>query len=500
MASIAGQWWQNLSLARADLSHVLAHVPLLAGCPPPPSTRATLLLHASVALAVCGFARDFFAEAAGLPPDTGAAARRFVVGNALRRAPAGQRDPQLHPRPRHRAREFVHAVLTAYAVLRWRRRGHWRWLAAAAAAILAATFSKEVGIVIAGGTAILVGFGVRPPEATAFANGRAGARNWSRRGFDAGLARRFISRACWPPCLTGVVLHRLGSTLSSGTVGHALWQSLHDIRLPWHLLTEARVFWMYAWRVVLPIRLCSDHQIAWTVSASDRIAWLAAAGVVAVLAGTVVLWCRARTRPAALLLALTLLAVLHRLANVSGELMVEYRMYPAMLFLCILLAWGLERLPARSLILGLLVTAGAGLSILRARDWRSPDTLAANIVAQYPLQARARQELQEADIRAERWPAVVSEQAGIRRALDGVDAFNRSQPLRWYDPSLAALTRVDSERQLRARPRTYRPAPSGVRAFSLADAGHARQPSDGPGLLVGGLLRPGKILRGHRPG
>ena len=85
------------------------------------------------------------------------------------------------------------------------------------------------------------------------------------------------------------------------------------------------------------------------------------------------------------------------------------------------------------------------LSALRTLDWRSAETLSANILAQYPLQARARQEVQEADILRGRWQAVVDRQKDIRAALDGAQAFNRAQPRRWYDQTLGTLTRITSE-------------------------------------------------------
>ena len=92
-----------------------------------------------------------------------------------------------------------------------------------------------------------------------------------------------------------------------------------------------------------------------------------------------------------------------------------------------------------------LLAAGVVLSARRTLDWRSADTLAANVVAQYPLQARARQEAQEADLRAHRWQAALDRQAAIRQALDGQAAFNQAQDRRRYDPALATLTRVSSE-------------------------------------------------------
>ena len=432
----SGQWWGYRQRALTYLTYWLTFRGF--GMSAPAFHAGNLLLHAGVALTVYGFAREFLAAAAGVPPDR---ARRIGAwaGALFAVHPLCSEIPN-YTRARDIALVSLFTVLTAWAILRWRRRGGWRWLVAAMAAGLAATFSKEVGIVVAGGSAALVWFGV----------GSANKQTTLTEG----------KRPFWPWAIGAVVLlSGLGLALRSGPVysylwpvGHTVVRSLSDPRSGWHLLTQARVFWQYAWRVVLPVRLCSDHLIPWTRSMADGTAWLAAAALCAVLALTAALWFRRRTRPVALLLALTLLAILHRLGNITGELMVEYRMYPAMAFLCLALVWGLDDFLARRAfrrvhpaILLLLVTICAALSILRTRDWRTPETLAANITAQYPLQARARQEVQEADLRAGRWSSVVAAQDDIRHALDGQEAFNKSQTVRRYDYILEALTRVSSE-------------------------------------------------------
>ena len=400
-----------------------------------------VLLHAGVALAVFGFAREFLTEAAGLPPDR---ARRVGAwaGALFAVHPLCSEIPN-YVRARDIALVSLFTVLTAWAVLRWRRRGGWRWLAAALAALLAATFSKEVGIVVAGGTAVLAWVGVSRPEPPPR---REGSPGWL--AFPVPLAF-YVGGTLG--LMTVIALSR-SIIFYLSPLWNTVSKSLAGPRMGWHLLTQARVFWMYGWRVFLPIRLCSDHQIAWTVSLDDPIAWLSTAGLVTVLAVTAGLWFRARTRPLALLLTLAWLAILHRLADVSSELMVEYRIYPAMVFLCIALAWGLDSLLtrlkidwARPALLASLLVACTVLSMLRTRDWRSPETLAANVIAQYPLQARARQEVQEADIRAGHWQSVLARREGIIRALDAMAAFSQSQPVRRYDYSLAVLTRVSTE-------------------------------------------------------
>ena len=417
----------------------------LCGMSSPAFHAVNLLIHAAVSLVLLGFAREFLTDAARLPAPR---AGRIAFGAALLFA--------VHPLcseiPNYvRARDIElvsgFALLAGWAVLRWWREGRWRWLGTAGAAFLAATFSKEVGCVVAGGTIALVWFAARLPRGPA----RPGPAPWWRARWLAASAVALAAFAGW------MLLH----TPLFERLFHGVRDSLINPWLGWHTLTQSRVFWRYVARVFLPVRLCSDHQIAWTISAADRVAWASLAGLLALCAAVGGVLVRAKPlspeRAAAVLGAVALLDILHRLGNVTGELMVEYRMYPAMTALCVLLAWGWDRLAARIAARGGrwrpavawagagLIAAGIALSARRTLDWRSADTLAANVVAQYPLQARARQEVQEADLRAHRWQAALDRQPAIRQALDGAAAFNRAQDRRRYDSGLAVLTRVASE-------------------------------------------------------
>ena len=429
-----GQWLVFRSRALTYLTYILTY--RVAGMSPVAFHAGNLLLHVAVSLALLGFARDFLTDAALLPPERA----RWIAGWG---AVLFATHPLCSEMPNYaRARDIgmvsLFSLLAAWAALRWRRDGALRWIVAAFGAAAAAAFSKEVGLPLAVGTAALVAFAVP-------------ARNHQRRWRTAWLLAGGAT-----VCLLGIgFAGKLLPTLS----GTAL-NSLHDPRLGWHILTEARVFWMYGARVAWPARLCSDHQIAWTVSRSDALAWLAAAAEAAVACATLAAVCQRRSptvRAAGVLAAVALLDITHRLANVSAELMVEYRMYPAMLPICVLLAWGLDgllhsavarwRLPSvvPRAVLGLIVAACAATSMRRALDWRSLDALVANVVAQYPCNARARQELQEADIRAGRWGSVVARLDGIRRAFDDAMAFNAARSTRRYDTDELTMTRIISE-------------------------------------------------------
>ncbi len=405
-----------------------------------------LLLHVTVSLALLGFAREFLADAAGLPPERarrvgGWAAVLFAVHPLCSEMPN-------YARARDIGLVSLFSLLAAWAVLRWRRDGAPRWAVATVAAVAAAAFSKEVGLPVAVGTATLVAFGVR----------RRRRDDLLPSGQDTGRRGR---TALLLAGVTAIVLLGAGfATRLIPQLSGTLHGSLSNPRLGWHALTEARVFWRYLARVAWPAHLCSDHQIAWTISTGDTVAWVSAAAqaiVIAVALAALFQRRRPAVRAAGVLAAVALLDITHRLANVSSELMVEYRMYPAMVPICLLLAWGLDGLrqlasarwalpPALArTVLGGIAAACLLASARRTLDWRSSDTLAADIVAQYPCNARARQEVQEADIRAGKWAAVVARQPGINQAFDDAVAFNAAQPLRRYDPDELTLTRISSE-------------------------------------------------------
>ena len=438
-----GAWLSNHPRALTYLTYFLTY--RMSGMSPVAFHAGNLLLHVAVSLALLGFAREFLADSAYLPPErarriSGWAAVLFAVHPLCSEMPN-------YTRARDIGLVSLFSLLAAWAALRWRRNGALCWAGAALGAVAAATFSKEVGLPLAAGTAALVAFGTRrrreddvPPP---------GRNGWWR-------GRTVL-------LLVIGMLVLLGTGFATSLIPQlygTLLQSLSDRRLGWHALTEARVFWMYLARVAWPAHLCSDHQIAWTISAHDTMAWVAAAAqAAAALIALAALFQRRSpaVRAAGVLAAVALLDITHRLANVSAELMVEYRMYPAMFPICLLLAWGLDELRqfasarwtlppvvART-VLGAIIAACLLASARRTLDWRSLDALVADIMAQYPCNARARQELQEADIRAGHWDSVVERQAGIRQAFDDAVAFNAAHPLRRYDTDELTLIRIISE-------------------------------------------------------
>ena len=432
-----GAWSTIPSRALTYLTYGLTY--RVFGMSPAAFHAGNLLLHVGVSLVVLGFARHFLADAAEMPAERarrvgGWAALGFAVHPLCSEVPN-------YTRARDIELVTLFSLLAGWAVLRWRRGGTWGWFGAAVAAAVAARFSKEVGLPLAVGTAVLIALGVArrsPVEASP----HTGTERTRRR-------RTVLLVAGGAAVLAGVVVVGGLAPLLLGTAR----QSLDHPRLGWHALTEARVFWMYLARIAWPAGLCSDHLITWTLSAGDTVAWVSLATEAAVAVAGLVALCW-RRQPGACaagaLVSLAILDIAHRLFNVSGELMVEYRMYPAMGPICILLAWGadavLRRVPAvRRVALGGVVAACVVVSARRSLDWHSLDALVANVVAQYPNSARARQELQEADVRAGRWTAAIARQDGIKQAFDDTVAYNAGHSTRRYDLDYFMMTRVISE-------------------------------------------------------
>ncbi len=459
-----GRWWEANQHALTYFTYWLTHA--LDGFSPVAFHVGNLVLHLGVALLVAGLGRDLLAEAAGLPAER---ARRigWWAGMLFAVHPLGS-EVLNYTRWRDLELASLFTLLAARAAVRWRRqrRPGFRWPVATLLAVTAATFCKEVGFILAAGAALLVWFGTpTAPESEvrrAVALPLPGVSTAVKTKLVATPKDASLVKGNWPITLS------LG--LMAACVAALAWPAwttaaaaLHHPRLGWHTLTKARVFWMYLQRAAVPVGLCSDHQIAWTSGWGDTVAWTAAGAEVLALAGAGWLYLRrgaaaGGSRTVGVLLGVALLEIVYRLANPNEELMVEARMYPALGPLCILLAWGLDRLVRwrkdgqmaqrpllAACLLGTLLAGGIALSARRALTWRDTPTLVANIVAQYPNQGRAWQELQNAHMRAGAWTEAMRDQTPIRAALERMLAFNRHNRDRQYFPGQVWLTHTASE-------------------------------------------------------
>jgi len=210
-----------------------------------------------------------------------------------------------------------------------------------------------------------------------------------------------------------------------------------------HALTQSRVLPQYLWRMLLPLNLCSDHLIAATKNFADLEAWICVAGALVLVTGCVFLWIK-RQQPWALLLTLALAPLLLRWLYNITELMVEYRAYPATPFVAILLAiplcrWGNRQPRAATAAAGLMLAFFIALSHHRSKDWRTPETLYAQIQRIYPLQLRVLNCRAADDLRHENFEAVLTRHAEFNQRLEEALKFNRGSPNRVYENWIAWL-------------------------------------------------------------
>ena len=205
--------------------------------------------------------------------------------------------------------------------------------------------------------------------------------------------------------------------------------------------------------------------------------------------GTLYFRRRGAARIVGVLLALSLLTVVHRLANPEADLMVEYRFYPTLAPLCVLLAWGVDRLTglagggsrrvvASVVAMVALVAGGIVLSARRAQTWQSTASLVADVLSQYPLQNRARKELQDADVRAGYWTETLRQQPAILVAVGQLRDFNARSTNRSYDVVPIVTSYIATE---------------GNYALALVHLGRAKQGlqhvNEIPGSLPNGAMK-----------
>jgi len=299
--------------------------------------------------------------------------------------------------------------------------------------VIGATFSKEIGVVCAIATSA-TGFYV-------IFSGKDVGMRMKIRTRPMGFLLAFL--------LLGVAILFFFTPAFKWGLGF-----VSDSRIWFHCLTQARVFWHYTWLFFAPFHLCSDHLVAWTISWRDIGAWMAVVGLVAVLAGVVFLSARKLCLEACLVGG-ALFPILLYFPLVSSELMVEYRVYPALPFACavaVLLGFRLtdyfgfpRRHFAIQATLAVLCVVLIGFSRSRTADWRNHQALTASILREYPLQARAVTGLAwyYAEHGEPREVLALHDEAS--RILDGVIQWNKETPYRRLDPGHYVMSRLDNE-------------------------------------------------------
>ncbi|MGC3989827.1 MAG: hypothetical protein QM796_09155 [Chthoniobacteraceae bacterium] len=292
----------------------------------------------------------------------------------------------------------------------------WLWALAALLAVVLATISKGPGL----------------PQALCNCLAVVGAYCWLR-GWK-GL------RISWP---VGLAVGAAAGLVFAVAFGHIryLWTVLAgqfaNPQFGLHALTQCRVFPQYLLRMVWPVDLCSDHLVAWTKDYADPTAWVYVAGVVAVLGVLAFLGLRKR-QPWALLLGLALAPLLMRWLYLVSELMVEYRTYPCLPFVAMLMAVAVQRWLRKQPrvawgVAGTVLVFFSALTFQRSLDWRSTDALCTQISTLYPLHLREMNERSTWDLDAGRYEAILDRYPGFLATLNKVMDYNRSTPHRYYD-------------------------------------------------------------------
>ncbi|NJM39107.1 MAG: hypothetical protein HC845_15325 [Akkermansiaceae bacterium] len=191
-----------------------------------------------------------------------------------------------------------------------------------------------------------------------------------------------------------------------------------------HAYTVSRVFYEFAWRSVIPVHLSADHHIAETLippgvsywAIPDKIAVFSAISFLVLAGVSVFLMWWEKTRFFGVCLFLYVATILFRVFYFIPEFMPEYRIYPGLPWFClgaaILLAaiWqsiteASPRIPV-IILLGIFIVLSAKRSFL----WHDLDSLLADVLKQYPAQARAIWGLHERDALRGDWQKIIQRQ------------------------------------------------------------------------------------------
>ena len=292
------------------------------------------------------------------------------------------------------------------------------WLMLATLGVVGATFSKEPGLVHAIGSIGLVLWCGRNPSVR-----KSGRRRLSGVVLaGAGLSVVLLAGPAW--------------TLSSVVLRAVSKPDFFE-----HAFTHFRVFWMYVQRMIVPTGLSVDHYVQWTNSWSDWQAWLALVGIIALLVLAV------RLRRVQPLVTLSVMLVVWHLLLRAGyvighEMMVEYRIYPVMPWVALLIGLSVMALFERTsfhpmlvrLCASAVVVAFAMLSIARSVLWADPSALSRDALRQYPDNNRARAALMRQLVLQGKHDAVVDEHSRVVASVAKMTAVNqRPAGTRRYD-------------------------------------------------------------------
>ena len=355
------------------------------------------LIHTGVALSLFVLARDLVA---------GRNSRGVALFAALLFAvhPLASEIPN-YARTQDLAWVTLFSLLAGWFLLKAIRGGGWLAILACGSCVLGAGFSKGPGFFHAFMACAAIGLGFMEPATRQFLRKRG-----------AWIAAAFVGvfGILW---ITGRLDPYIAAT--------RLWS---EPRFTGHAYTLSRVFWEFAWRAVLPLKLCSDHLITetlvprgtgfWTIP--DKDAMIAMAGQLAFAAFALALAFRKSTRLIGICLFLFVATMLVRVLYLIPEFMPEYRIYPGLPWFClaaaIVLSSGWKYLfetlsPVVPAIL--LLTGFAAMSANRSLVWHGLNRLTTDVLRQYPARARALWEMNDRDLETGNYQAIIDRQGKL---------------------------------------------------------------------------------------
>ena len=346
------------------------------------------LLHTAIACVIYVSGRDYLR---GSAPDGVAwfGALLFAVHPLASEIPNYARTQDL-------AWVTLFSLLAAWQLFRAMHAGTWKNLLGALLCIAGASFSKGPGFLHASVMCAVIGLAFTTRQ------------HWQ-------LVRKYV----WIPCVLAVV--GLAALWKFDMLARAAHWS--EPRVIGHAYTIGRVFWEFAWRAVLPIHLSADHHIQETLiqpgsvfRTADTTALWAMLGMVLFAIACVVLVCRKNTRVVGVCFFLFVGTMLMRVLYFIPEFMPEYRIYPGLPWLClgsaILLATAWRAMFRSSPLIPAVLLLGvfAVMSAQRSFLFHDLNDLMADVLRQYPGQARAIWILQRNDFEAGRLQQVIERQ------------------------------------------------------------------------------------------
>jgi hypothetical protein len=224
----------------------------------------------------------------------------------------------------------------------------------------------------------------------------------------------------------GLGKYFIGSFINS----RGFWGDYAEMHVP----TQGRVFWEYVQRILIPIHLSSDHYQPWsTYRDPEAVIKLTLFGLLLISTGLAALRKGATARRGcALMLCFALIPFAMRLLYINIEIMVEYRAYNSLPWIGLLAGCGLASLAARIpqarlrwLPAGAIIVIFTLLSMERGKVWRSALQLAEDSIAQYPLNNRARNQLQMFDLYMGDYLSVLTRHGEIMANYDKIEEANR---------------------------------------------------------------------------